>query len=71
VAFLILAIALTVVGSVLVWFFSSHRPVRRTRRSPVSDYQSGLRALSPRRGHPFEPPSAVQLIEPDVPIGER
>lgn len=63
-AFLILALGLTVLGSLVVWF-SAHRPTRRTRRGAVSDYHHGLRALSQRAERPFEPPSAVIRIEPD------
>lgn len=69
-AFLMLAIGLMVVGSVVVWL-SAHRPARRTRRGAVSDYQVGLRALSQRSHRPFEPPSAVIRVEPDRPPAER
>jgi hypothetical protein len=70
VAFLILAIGLTVLGSLVVWF-SAHRPVRRRRRGAVSDYQVGLRALQQRAPARFDPPSAVVRIEPDRPVSQE
>ena len=68
-AFLMLAIGLTVLGSLLVWR-SAHAAGKRSRHA-ISDYSHGLRALSQRSGQRFEPPRAVVRLEPEPPPVER